>query len=156
MVSYYTRCAAFSRKRGRRTPQKGEGCVCTEAFKHSSKAPRGRQSSLARATASASRGGSSRSRLPSCWRYPFGVGQKDALAALRLTALLLAAAGTALCGVGAARAGGRRLNGFAFCGLLIGAAVLCTSAPLLVAMLGVRSARLAWAGRFFFFEREGA
>lgn len=66
----------------------------------------------------------------------FWVGQKDALAVLRLTALLLAAAGTALCGVGAARAGGRRLNGFAFCGLLIGAAVLCTSAPLLVAMLG--------------------
>ncbi len=57
------------------------------------------------------------------------------LLALRIAALVLAAAGTALCGIGAGRAGARRLNGFAFCGLLIGAGVLCCSAPLLVGML---------------------
>lgn len=65
----------------------------------------------------------------------FWVGQQAALAAVRLIALALAAVGTALCGAGVTRAGGRRLNGFAICGLLVGAGVLCMSAPLLVAML---------------------
>lgn len=58
-----------------------------------------------------------------------------ALLVLRIAALVLAAAGTVLCGVGVGRAGARRLNGFAFCGLLLGAAVLCLCAPQLVGML---------------------
>lgn len=57
------------------------------------------------------------------------------LLVLRIAALVLAAAGTVLCGEGVGRAGARRLNGFAFCGLLISAAVLCLCAPQLVGML---------------------
>ena len=54
---------------------------------------------------------------------------------LRVAALVLAAAGTVFCGAGVGRAGSRRLNGFAFCGLLVGAGVLCLCMPQLVAML---------------------